>query len=524
MNKLARFTTTTKAAPAAASHATAKCSRTVRAICLASIAFGIAAQGSEIAWSSKSGGNLADGANWSVGNVPGEGDFMSFSYGQSGPIWLSENLKATGGTSKIAAAMTLALTNATGEARSLTLYRLDYTRNPSVTARLEAGTLSLTSNFYMGNAVTAKDMNNTFVVDGDGTTFSGNEFRIGSNCSYSQFVVTNGATLTGTTLQVGYSTASNGLFRITGPGSTATFSSAVQFGSAGGNRMEVLDGACLVTTNLNVQRLEKYASSTVWDEACSLRVSGAGSRVVINGASGMGLYLGNTNGPNCSVEVEDGAVWESHGEFQIAADAATNTSFRVASGATFSHDTHGVFSGSAPSVGTLFAVDAATVTVASARGIEVRGTNATLAVSNGASVTTTQLKLGTGTGENDMLNLSGASSRVAVGATLELKSDGVLAVEIPAGGFTGGVAPISAKTLTLDAAAKMVVSIDPGMRDTGRIVLVEATNDITVPEGFVFELPDAASFPHGKVTLDRTNAKQIAVKVNCDLPTVISLR
>lgn len=524
MNKLARFTTTTKAAPAAASHAAAKCSRAVRAICLASIAFGIAAQGSEIAWSSRSGGNLADGANWSRGNVPGEGDFMSFSYGQSGPIWLSENLKATGGTSKIAAAMTLALTNATGEARSLTLYRLDYTRNPSVTARLEAGTLSLTSNFYMGNAVTAKDMNNTFVVDGDGTTFSGNEFRIGSSCSYSQFVVTNGATLTGTTLQVGYSTASNGLFRITGPGSTATFSSAVQFGSAGGNRIEVLDGACLATTNLNVQRLAGYVSSTVWDEACSLRVSGAGSRVVVNGTSGKGLYLGNSTGQGCSVVVENGAAWESAGEFSLPADT-TNSSFRIASGATFTHGLHGVFIGNDVTADhPSFTVDAASATVTSDRGIEMLGTNATLSVVNGGTLTATKIKLGNGKGENASLHIAGADSRVSTTYQIALNSTASLAIEVPAGGFTGGAAPVSCASLALDAAAKMVVSIDPGMRDTGRIVLVEATNDITVPEGFVFELPDAASFPHGKVTLDRTNAKQIAVKVNCDLPTVISLR
>lgn len=482
------------------------------------------AHGAEIRWDAWKNGDLSDGVNW-IGNVaPGSSDSIKIDRGQSKPLWISRDLTATGGDSTFASGFELALTNAMGEAKTLTLSNLKYNRNASVTVRLSAGTFSL-SNFYMGDQGTAIDMGTVFAVDGTETALAATgTIRVGSNCSRTSFVVSNGAALSGGTLQVGYSSASNGLFRISGEGSTATLSSSAQFGSAGGNRMEVLDGATFATTNLLVRRLDTYASLTLWNEPCSLLVSGTGSKVTVNGTSAKGLYLGNTTGPNCSVEVEDGAVWESHGEFQIAADAATNTSFRVASGATFSHDTHGVFIGSAPSVGTLFAVDAATVTVASARGIEVRGTNATLAVSNGASVTTTQLKLGTGTGENDMLNLSGASSRVAVGATLELKSDGVLAVEIPAGGFTGGVAPISAKTLTLDAASKMAVTINAGMSDTGRIVLIEATDDITVPEGFTFGLPEEAEFRRGKVTLDRSNPKQIAVKVNCDLPTVISLR
>lgn len=481
------------------------------------------AHGTEIRWDTWVNGNLADGDNWIGDTAPSISDSIKIDRGQSKPLWLSQDLTATGGDSYFIAGFTLSLTNATGEARTLTLSKL-HSNRMNAPVSLTAGTLSLTSNFYMGDNA-QHGTNGVFVVDGAGTMFNATgEIRVGSDRPGSMFIVTNGAAMIGSTLQVGFSTASNGLVRVAGSGSTATFSSAVQFGSSGGNRVEVLDGACLTTTNLYVRRLTNYSSSTVWDEPCSLVVSGTGSKVVVNGTSGKGVYVGNTDGSGCSVVVENDAEWESHGEFQMAADSATDASFRVESKASFSHDTHGVFVGSQSASRSSFIVDDATMAVSSSRGIEVRGANATLAVSNGGTVTTATLILGTNGGENDALRISGASSRVAVGGTLELRSDGVIAVEIPERGFSENTAPISCKTLTLDAAAKMSVTIDRNMRDSGRIVLVEATNDITIPEGFTFELPDAGDFPRGKVTLDLSNAKQIAVKVNCDLPTVISFR
>ena len=240
-----------------------------------------------------------------------------------------------------------------------------------------------------------------------------------------------------------------------------------------------------------------------------LLVSGAGSKMAVNGEQAKGVYLGNPEGPGSTIVIENGAVFESRGEFSIT---GSNATMRVCSGATLTHEVYQLYVGNgAAAYRPSLTVDNATVL--GKDGIAVRGVDGVLSVVNGGSVTSSSIITVGDKGTNDTLRVAGASSRVSVATTLDLKSEGVLAVEIPAGAIDGRTTPVTCKTLTLDPASKMSISIDPAMQESGRIVLVEATNNITVPEGFTFELPTAADFPRGTVTLDRTNAKQIAVNV-----------
>lgn len=433
------------------------------------------------------------GANWGGGNVPTSTDSIKVNRNQSAPITLSEDLTATGGNSHLAANFELALTNSVGESRTLSLSTI-HAGGGSKTVSLTAGTLAFSGNLYMGDWGTSYK-NDTFIVDGADTAFAGGTLNVGTKCPGSTFIVQNGATVTGSRLNVGRnqmsetSPSTNSCFRVTGAGSTATFSyanqsstdSGVSFGGNGLSRIEVLDGGCLTVTNLAVRRNPSY-TTLPWYGDNTVLVSGAGSKVVVNGMGNKGFWLGSAAAPGCSVTVEDGAAWESRGEFKIADGFVTNATFRVTSGASVNHY--------------IYSIAVGTTANAKNAALEIDG-GSVEAVDNWISVN----------GEDSHISVSGADARLSSSnGTTSFATGTRLEVEIPKDGFTGGEPPITCATLTFKAGSSLVVTLEKANNPGGRVVLARTTNNITTLGNLSVTLPDG-------VELDTSNAKELAVKI-----------
>jgi len=455
----------------------------------------------EITWGKSTGGDMQVGANWGGGNVPTSSDSLKVNKNQSAPITLSEDLTATGGNSYLAANFELALTNSVGESRTLSLSTI-HAGDGSRTVQLTAGTLAFSGNLYMGDLGTSYK-NDTFIVDGADTAFAGGTLSIGTKCPGSTFIVQNGATVTGSRLYVGRnqfnetSPSTNSCFRVTGAGSTATFSyephlstdSGVSFGGNGLSRIEVLDGGCLTVTNLAVRRNPSY-TTLPWYGDNTVLVSGAGSKVVVNGKGNKGFWLGSSGAPGCSVTVENGATWESRGEFKIADGYTTNATFRVTSGASVNHY--------------IYSIAVGTTANAKNTALEIDG-GSVEAVNNGISVI----------GEDSHISISGADAHLSSpNGTTSFATGTRLEVEIPKTGFTGGEPPITCATLTFNAGSSLVVTLEEAGAPGGRVVLARATNNITTLGNLSVTLPEG-------VTLDTSNAKELAVKIKSYGTTII---
>ena len=447
----------------------------------------------EIQWNSSHGGDMQVETNWRNNTKPTSSDYIKIALNNDKPITLSEDLTATGGNSSFAANFELALTNSVGESRTLSLSTF-HAGGGSKTVRLSAGTMALSGNLYMGDMSTSYK-NDKFIVDGANTAFAGGTICVGTKCPSSTFIVQNGATVTGSRLYVGRnqfnetSPSTNSCFRVTGAGSTATFSyepqsstdSGVFFGGNGLSRIEVLDGGCLTVTNLAVRRNPSY-TTIPWYGENTVLVSGAGSKVVVNGKGNKGFWLGSSAAPGCSVTVEDGATWESHGEFKIADGYTTNATFRVTSGASVNHY--------------IYSIAVGTTANAKNAALEIEG-GSVEAVDNGISLI----------GEDSHISISGADAHLSSpNGTTQFYTGTRLEVEIPKDGFTGGEPPITCKTLTFNVGSSLVVKLEEARTPAGRVVLARATNNITTLDNLAITLPEG-------VKLDKSNAKELAVKI-----------
>jgi T5SS/PEP-CTERM-associated repeat protein len=467
------------------------------------VAFNVLA--AETTWNVRHGGDMQVETNWKNNLKPTSADLIKIGLDNDKPITLSEDLTATGGNSIFSGNFELALTNATGMANTLSLKRI-LLGGGGKTIRLTAGTLSFNDNFYLGDNTTAFH-DDTFWVDGDKSILSGEGTKIfvGSKNYNNMLCVANGGTVIASELHVGRNqwddtyVSTNNCFRVTGTGSTATFSSSVNFGSSGLGRIEVLDGGCLITTNLYVRHNSGY-NTIPWYGGNSMRVSGAGSKIVVNGASGKGFWLGHPNAPDCSVLLQEGAVWESYGEFKIGDGATTNATFRVASGASLSHRIYSLNVG-------------ATATAV----------NSALEIDNG-SVENPEKSVYV-RGLNSHIDIRGADAKLSTVDALSFSANTKFNVEIPRQGFKDGGVPVTCKTLSLDAASVVNITLADGWdkvkSGTYRIVVAEAVNDIS-DSGFAVNLPSDTD--DLKVTFDRTNAKQLAVKIKVRAGLRISVK
>ena len=443
------------------------------------------AYAAEIQWNVGDGGDMQIDANWKGGAKPTNSDSISIKRKNKKPITLSENLAATGGNSILSENFELALTNSAGASKTLSLSTFNV-GGGSKTIRLTAGTLSFSGRLYLGNLASSY-VEDTFLVDGLGTQLSGGAIYIGSKCPNDTLCVTNGATVIATTLDVGRnefnaaSPSTNNCFRVAGAGSRATFSSSVGFGSSGLGRIEVVDGGCLVTTNLYVRHNINHTTIPYYG-GNSLLVSGAGSEVVVNGESSNGFWLGGATAPDCSVTVEDKATWKSYGQFKLADGYITNATFRVASGASVTHYINSLNIGTSD-----------------------RAVNAALEIDDGVmECLDGGIRVN---GEDSHISISGAGAHLSSpNGAVTFNAGTRLEIEIPNTGFTSGEPPITCKKLMFDAGSSLVVTLEKANNPGGRVVLARATENITTLGNLSVTLPEG-------VGLDTSNAKELAVKV-----------
>ena len=477
-------------------------------------------------WVPSDGGDMADASNWGANNtttdntLPTSSDLIVVNKAQAAPITLSEDLAATGGDSQLNASATYALTNAVGEAKTLTLQRI-FVNSSSKTIRLAAGTLAFTQAFYMGDG---GYYNDAFSVDGAGATLKGTGATIwvGSKCYSDSLIVTNGATATASSVYVGRTAvdssryATNNLLRVAGSGSSLAMSGSLYLHGAGSNRVEVLDGGFVCATNLYFYA-GSYGVQTFGGNEVLVR--GEGSKLAITGNDGGFFQRANAVAPR--LVVEDGGAVEITGEFKF--ENGTNALVRVASGGSLVHNKTALQLGTGlTSVSNRLEVAGGSVRVATSNsGINVRGLGSCLAVSDGGTVTTAgNIAVDVSNDGGSWMSLSGAASKATVGATFSLNNSARLAVEIPRGGFADGAAPITCKTFTVGAKAKIEVALGRGHGNGERVVLVEAQNAISYPSGFAANV----TLPEGATLDTTTNTKQLAVKLPNAAATVIEIR
>lgn len=513
--------------------------------------------------------------NWRNNTKPTSSDTIKIAQNNDKPITLSEDLTATGGNSSFAANFELALTNETGVSKTLSLKRI-HLGGGSKTVRLTAGNLSFNDTLYMGDWSTSY-RDDTLIVDGASAVLSGgnSDIYVGSSFPGHTLVAKNGATVSSHGLYVGRNNqalgtapnrfyATNELCRITGSGTTADFSYLLCVGSAGGNRLEIDDGATvygagLYVGNSNYQYTDKdptrYDDGSFAGEAVTV-VSGGATLMLTNTATSIGFhksFVGAYSMSNRLEIVDGGKLVTVTNLFRVGGvDYLSNfATFRpgyVYSGNKMlvSGEESSVImrcgSGSGIWVGSKIAPDCSVTvengaTWASYGEFKVADgyvTNATVRVASGASLSHHVYSLNIGTSANAKnaaleidggsvesvdghINVYGAGSHVSIsGADARLSSPNGstvfgtggtrLEVEIPKDGFTGGEPPITCATLTFNAGSSLVVTLEKANNPGGRVVLARTTNNITTLGNLSVTLPDG-------VELDTSNAKELAVKI-----------
>ena len=533
----------------------------------------------ERVWNVSAGGDMQDENNWRDNILPGAKDTLRFQTDQTAPIWLSDDMTAVpdwGPWTLFNASAEFALTNSYGEVKTLTLGRAQ-TQYNGHTIRLTAGNIVLNGDFYEGDSW---DHENSLIIDGPNASWSSTGgFCIGSKNYNDSAVITNGATLSGSWITAGRDAtekASNNTIRVTGSGTTATFTDWLTIGAAGANLLEVSDGASftvkngarigsinndsvngvyvgdatfrvkdnaratitggsilvgqhsmsnllevvgggrlVVTNTIHVGSNDGYPNNFMVNfpdytrSGNMLRVSGENSSVEVHGGGNSGVWVGHERAPDSTLLVENGATFTSEGEFKVGdGNCVTNARVVVRSGAKLTHSIYsfGIGYNTAATNSTL-EVDGGEVEINSA--MFISGNCGQLVVSNGGVVKANdKLEIGlNGEARNVRFSLSGSDSKVET-LPLRIGQNGILAVEVPAKGFTDGEAPIKCRWLDLYNGCRLEVTEARARRPGGRIVLVEAENDITYPadENWTVVLPEGAY-------LDKTNPKQLAVKL-----------
>ena len=285
----------------------------------AALVCGSARSATTFEWSSTSGGDLADGANWNQsGTAPGGStdDAISIRKDQSAPITLSQDIDlSVQYNHAFAFNGELAFDTL---ATTLTLGRV-YFRGSNKTTTFTRGTLNIPTFALEDNVSGCHD--NTFVVDGPDARYVGGSILVGSKNRDNAFVAQNGAIVTLSGFSVGRdailngdgTVASNNVFRATGAGTKLTATGTVSTGVRYGNWIEILDGAeaALTDVKLGQWNYDNAAPAVphLYDGNRGFRIAGQGTKVVVDGNNGdwsRRLTVGWQSGSN-TLEVADGA-------------------------------------------------------------------------------------------------------------------------------------------------------------------------------------------------------------------------
>ena len=299
-------------------------------------------------WVSTTGGDLADGANWSqAGTAPGGGENarLIIETDQSAPLTLSKSLSVTTPSPYSYTKPTTFSFN--GEMRfdtadtTLTL-NSSYWRGNNKTFSFTRGVLDLGSHYFENGNKSVS--NNRWTIDGAEATLKGG-ISVGVVSPNNVVVVTNGATASlsslglgrncgnydssGNLVSTGDRVASNNVFRVTGAGSTLTVSDSVGMGVRSDNRLEIVDGAtAVIGTSIRLGEWQYDAAAPelphVFDRGSRILVSGKGSKLTMNPSKG---YVSNktrvTIGWNSSsnvLEIADGAEFVSYSNLFFVAN------------------------------------------------------------------------------------------------------------------------------------------------------------------------------------------------------------
>lgn len=215
----------------------------------------------------------------------------------------------------------------------------------------------------LSGALAVNNGGNNVAEIADGAELSAKEVRIGvwnkpNNYDYTltniwnsgNALLINGgsATVKDGPVTVGFNTCSNEL-RIVNGGTLTVITNKLLVGNYNGNS----DGGSLVNRTFPGLGYRMLGNRVL--------VSGAGSRLKLLCTGNSGFWMGFGNGDDARVDIEDGGVWESAGEFKIGDGAGTNCVFRVGPGGFFTHSIHGVSIGISSTCGPMsFVVDGGT--------------------------------------------------------------------------------------------------------------------------------------------------------------------
>lgn len=279
---------------------------------------GAAVASTTFVWSSNSGGDIADGANWNQsGTAPGSAkdDQLQIRRDQSDAITLSKDIDLSSQYSHNFAFNGELKFDSVGT--TLTLGRL-FIQGNNKTTTFTCGTLSIPTLYFEENENSC--YNNTFIVNGSEAKYLGGGINVGSKNMSNKFIAQNGATITADGITVGRdakvnsakTAASNNLFRVTGSGTTLTSTGTIATGVRSENWIEILDGAEATVSDIKLGTWDNDNAAPevphLYDSNHGMRIAGKGTKVIVDGKldGNRRVTVGWSSGSN-TLEVADGA-------------------------------------------------------------------------------------------------------------------------------------------------------------------------------------------------------------------------
>lgn len=267
----------------------------------------LAANTQAATWIDPLGGNFNDAANWSPAAIPGVGENLLYQAGEGSTYTVTFQDTQTYGTLTVANSNVFAAGGQTvtfdlgGQTitHGETIVRGGTTPNTSLT--LKSGTLAIagaTTTFFSGTNVPGTSVVSTGATLNTPRLTIGHATNAGANASGSSVTVNNGGQLSvseriliGT--QSGTATTDNNLLRVTGAGSSIVVNSAdtsplrVAEGASNGNSLEVLNGGSF---SLTTTKVAASLSVAVGAQANSQ----TGNKILVSGA-GSTFNMTNVN-------------------------------------------------------------------------------------------------------------------------------------------------------------------------------------------------------------------------------------
>lgn len=284
------------------------------ALTMAGLALADQAKADSVTWSGSLSSDWGDNGNW-IGHTPGAAD-----------------------SAAINAATTSAPTISLSESATASTLVVGGSSNGTLTVN---GALA-TTNVLLGNDSNSTSTSGAVTVSGNNASWTNSDAMTVGSSSAGSLLISNGASVSTNTLDIGTVTGSTGGVTLTGSGSSLTVTQGISLGTAGSS-LTVENGATLSTigpngdleiqhggtmtiagrgTAVHIGTLHSGTPAT-WNDSDGWFILGYGTATVSDGASlesDGGYIRGGTDGTATMTVSGSGTVWNSHLGLYVGGD------------------------------------------------------------------------------------------------------------------------------------------------------------------------------------------------------------